>query len=329
MPRNARCVLPGVAYHVTQRGTDRQRVFFSDGDRRTYLRLAEAIRPEAGVEILAFCLMPNHVHWIVAPAMCDSMAVFFRRLHGRYAQYLNARLERSGHLWQNRYFACALGSSHLPRALAYVDANPVHAGLVLKAEDFRWSSAPAHLGHPSPALALTCDPEWKAFWESGLPGVAAIDANVLSRCTYSGRPFGDDQFLAECEKTFQRKWRNLGPWRNRHDARIAKVPERSDAFVIFAKVRVQAVPFSPRKLTSARLTGLTVLSRSPLWLLTRSPHLGHLFRSPPPFPVVPLASWVVIATRLRIRQAFWLTCLSPMTAVTRRCCLFFVLVSVT
>ncbi len=211
MPRNARCVLPGVAYHVTQRGTNRQLVFFSDGDRRTYLRLAEAVRPEAGLEILGFCLMPNHVHWIVAPSTPDAMAVFFRRLHGRYAQYLNARLERSGHLWQNRYFACALGSSHLPRALAYVDENPVRAGMVFKAHDFRWSSGAAHLGSAASPVALTADPEWKAFWQDGVPELPSVDATILKRCTYSGRPFGDDEFVAALEQKFDRKWRNLGP----------------------------------------------------------------------------------------------------------------------
>jgi putative transposase len=143
--------------------------------------------------------------------MPDPLAVFFRRLNGRYAQYLNARLERSGHLWQNRYFACALGRSHLPKALAYVDENPVRAGIVLQAREFLWSSAAAHQSLASSLVLLTNNPEWSSFWETGLPPIQPLDVKVLARCTYSGRPFGDETFVGECEQRFQRTWRNLGP----------------------------------------------------------------------------------------------------------------------
>jgi putative transposase len=200
-----------VAYHVTQRGTGGQPVFYSDGDRWTYLRLSTAILPEANLEVLGFCLMTNHVHWIVVPSLPDALAVFFRRLHGRYSQYLNARLQRSGHLWQNRYFGCALGRTHLPRALAYVDQNPVRAGLVLHANEFRWSSAAPHNGLAASPVPLANDPAWTTFWQPDLPSIVPMDAKVLSRCTYSGRPFGDEALVAEFEQRFERKWRNLGP----------------------------------------------------------------------------------------------------------------------
>ena len=59
--------------------------------------------------ILGYCLMSNHVHLIAVPAREDSLSVLLRRVHGRYAQYYNALSGRSGHLWQNRFFACVLG----------------------------------------------------------------------------------------------------------------------------------------------------------------------------------------------------------------------------
>jgi putative transposase len=86
-------------------------------------------------------LMTNHVHLIAMPEREDSLSVLLRRVHGRYAQYYNARYGRSGHLWQNRYFACSLGPGHLWAALAYVEMNPVRAGLVERPDDYRWSSA--------------------------------------------------------------------------------------------------------------------------------------------------------------------------------------------
>ena len=105
MPRKRRAVQEGLPHHVTQRGVNRQDVFFTAADRETYLSLIQDNAEEARVRLLAYAVMTNHVHWVVVPERADSLAILFRRVHGRYAQYLNARRRRSGHLWQNRYFS--------------------------------------------------------------------------------------------------------------------------------------------------------------------------------------------------------------------------------
>jgi putative transposase len=130
MARRERCVLPGVPVHITQRGVNRCETFSSDRDRSTYLRLIAGNLSDARVHILGWCLMTNHIHLIALPECEDSLAILLRRAHGRYAQYYNAAMGRSGHLWQNRFFACALGDNHLWKALAYVDRNPLRAGMV-------------------------------------------------------------------------------------------------------------------------------------------------------------------------------------------------------
>src|ERR1039458_6853938 len=112
MPRRERCILSGVACHVTQRGVDRRETFSSDADRETYLSLIRQNLKDAGVALLAWCLMTNHVHLIAVPERQDSLSVLLRRVHGRYAQYYNVRAARTGHLWQNRFFACVLEASH-------------------------------------------------------------------------------------------------------------------------------------------------------------------------------------------------------------------------
>ena len=91
MPRNQRCVLPGESYHITQRGTNRQRVFFTDADRRAYLRLLAQNLAEAGARVLAWCLMSNHVHLVAVAEHNDSFTVLLRRVHGRYALTGRAR----------------------------------------------------------------------------------------------------------------------------------------------------------------------------------------------------------------------------------------------
>ena len=73
MPRQARVVIPGVAHHVTQRGTGRQLVFYTRGDRVAYLRLLKENSERAGLRILAYCLMPNHIHLIAVPGEEESL----------------------------------------------------------------------------------------------------------------------------------------------------------------------------------------------------------------------------------------------------------------
>jgi putative transposase len=105
--------------------------------------------------------MTNHVHLVILPERTDSLAMLLRRLHGRYAQYFNVRAGRSGHLWQNRCFACALGPTHVARALAYVDCNPVRARMVERAAEYPWSSAAPHISGEDSARLLDLD-WWRA-----------------------------------------------------------------------------------------------------------------------------------------------------------------------
>lgn len=216
MPRNARCIVPGLAYHVTQRGTNHQRVFFTAADRLAYLRLLEGNLADAEVRVLAWCQMTNHIHLVLVPGREDSFEVLLRRVHGRYAQMINARRLRSGHLWQNRYFSCALSTSHLRRVLAYVERNPVRAGLVAQPEQYEWSSAAVHLGLKHDRLHLIDLDFWQReggaeAWRTLLmTPEQLLEVRLLRRCTYAGRPFGGDDFVEEMEQRFQRKWRQWG-----------------------------------------------------------------------------------------------------------------------
>ena len=215
MPRNARCVVPGLPSHVTQRGTNRQPVFFSAGDRHTYLRLLGAVLEEAQARVLAYCLMTNHVHLVVTPAADDALAILLRRTHGRYAQYLNARRQRSGHLWQNRFFSCPLSAGRLATALRYVERNPVRAGLAARADDYAWSSAPAHLSGRDRTgvldMAFWRERGEAAGWRAMLgEGEDARETRLLRRCTFAGRPFGEEEFVQKIEKRFGRRWRRWG-----------------------------------------------------------------------------------------------------------------------
>ena len=209
MARFARVVAVGAAHHITQRGIDRQRVFFTDADRHTYLDCLGKYCAQARVRILAYCLMSNHVHLVAIPEEPQALGIALRRTHGRYALYLNARRDRSGHLWQNRFYSCALDEPHLWIALRYVERNPVRANLVARPEEYSWSSAAAHLsGDRSNRLldwefhATACGAErWKAL----LAEPEELEAiRALQRGTFTGRPVGSPEFVADLEKKLGR-----------------------------------------------------------------------------------------------------------------------------
>jgi putative transposase len=158
MPRRARIVVPGIAHHITQRGNNRQPVFATDFDRQIFLDLLGDYAPRNGLSVWGYCLMPNHFHVIAIPQEPDALARTFRRLEADYARYFNVRQGACGHLWQARYYSTPMDDRYRWSALAYVERNPVRAGLARHAWAYRWSSAPARLG-------LGKSPAWLAFRE--------------------------------------------------------------------------------------------------------------------------------------------------------------------
>ncbi|MBU2599286.1 transposase, partial [bacterium] len=145
MARIARIIIPDIPYHLTQRGNYRQTVFRSEDDREQYLLWIREYSKRYGVKIWAYCLMDNHVHFIVVPEGSESIARLFNQAHMRYSQYFNRKIGQRGHLWQGRFYSCPLDGVHLYTAIRYVERNPVRTGLVERAEDYPWSSALSHV----------------------------------------------------------------------------------------------------------------------------------------------------------------------------------------
>jgi putative transposase len=213
MPRQARVVAEGVPHHVTQRGNNRQDTFFFADDRGFYIDTLGAKGREHGVTVLGYCLMTNHVHLVVVPQHRDSLARALGQTHGRYARWFNRRYRRSGHVWQNRFYSSALGSDRLISALAYVDLNPVRAGLVRQAEEYEWSSANVHLGRAEEDVLVDAwdyDPLGLTESWADILG-AGHEVDELREATHSGLPFGDAQFVREMEQKLERRLHRRSP----------------------------------------------------------------------------------------------------------------------
>jgi putative transposase len=206
MARMARVVAPGVPHHVTQRGNRRQNVFFSDTDYETYrTMLAEGCR-EAGVRVLAYCLMPNHVHLILLPADEDGLRAALGEVHRRYTRAVNFREGWRGYLWRGRFASFPMDEDYTLACARYVELNPVRARLVRRARDWRWSSARAHLGGRDDGLVdasvlLGRVRDWKQFLGEELDA-AARDAIRAGERT--GRPLGASAFIRKLEKKLGR-----------------------------------------------------------------------------------------------------------------------------
>ena len=206
MPRLARTVCAGVSHHVTQRSNRRGEVFFTDGDRHAYLAWLKGYAERSELDILAYCLMTNHVHLVVVPASKDSLQRALKPLHMRYAQRVNRSRNWTGHLWQGRFFSSALDESYLWTAIRYVERNPVRARMVHKAEAYRWSSAGAHCGLRHDAT-LADTPAWRrrmdgiGDWSAWLAeGDEPDQLALLRRNVDKGLPCGSEKFIHKLER---------------------------------------------------------------------------------------------------------------------------------
>ena len=224
----------GLPHHVTQRGNNRQDVFFVDDDRRAYLELLRRATERFGAAVWGWCLMPNHVHLVVVPESEESLAKAIGRTHFHYTQYINRMHGRSGHLWQARFYSCPMDELHAMVAIRYLERNPVRAKLAPRAWEYEWSSAGAHVADEDDRRLLDLaawrermSPEvWRTELQHGdeEPGLCAVRLK-----TQTGRPLTTDRFLAKLESRLGRRLRPLPvgrPRKQKKQKRAAKEREK-------------------------------------------------------------------------------------------------------
>ena len=141
MPRRARISVPGIPWHIIQRGNNHSACFFSDDDYLFYLKVLQEQANKQGCDIHAYVLMTNHVHLLLTPQKVDSAALLMKNLGQRYVQYINRTYRRSGTLWEGRYRSCLTQSDeYVLTCYRYIEMNPVRASMVSHPQDYSWSS---------------------------------------------------------------------------------------------------------------------------------------------------------------------------------------------
>jgi putative transposase len=236
-------------FHVLNRANGRGLLFESDECYRDFLHLVLEARSTQAMRVLAYCLMPNHWHFVLQPRKEGDLSKFVQLLASDHAQRWHRRKGTSGrgHLYQDRFKSIPVSSDrHLLTVLRYVEANPLRAGLVLRAEDWRWSSFRQRLraidGHvdgdatgvriPLEESPVPCPSDWRVLVND--PG-ARRDTDHLREQIRRGRPFGDKAWSLEAavQLQLQRPARPRG--------RPRKHPNKSGsdpAFPTFAKFGV-------------------------------------------------------------------------------------------
>lgn len=218
MARLARIVIPDVPHHVTQRGNRRMPVFFGDDDRAAYLDLVADACGKRGVTCLAWCLMDNHVHLILVPIQAADLAAALGEAHRLYTRRVNFREEWRGYLFQGRFASYPMDDAHLMAAVRYVENNPVAAGMVTRAEDWRWSSARSHIAGKRVAGDSLTDvavlgqhiDDWRAMLSHGLEAGGPVEGGAIEARLRTGRPLADAEWIAAMET---RMGRQLAPGR--------------------------------------------------------------------------------------------------------------------
>jgi putative transposase len=144
--------------------------------------------------------MDNHVHLLAVPGTETALARGIGLTNQVYTQYLNRKLSQSGRIWQNRFFSCVVENEQYLWAVArYIERNPLKVGLAERAEDYRWSSAKAHLTGGED-LAMGALPTWldpserSAYAEFVLAEDEEMDEEIR-KATRTGRPFGSEGFI--------------------------------------------------------------------------------------------------------------------------------------
>ena len=205
MPRRARSIVGGYAYHVLNRANGRLRLFKKPADFAAFEHVIEEAFARVPLRILGYTLMGNHWHFVVWPRQRQDEQVteFFRWLTLTHSQRWHAHHGTSGmgHVYQGRFKSFPIAADdHLSAVLRYIERNPLRAGLVERAEDWRWGSLYRRLRGTPEERALLAEspvPLGRKWCEHVNQPQTEAEELAIQRCIVRGQPFGGDTWQAK------------------------------------------------------------------------------------------------------------------------------------
>ena len=216
MARLPRLSLAGMPHHVILRGNNRQPIIVNEADYERLLALLAEHAAAEKVAVHAYVLMPDHFHLLVTPGTADGLPRLMQALGRRYVRHFNDTHGRTGTLWEGRYRSTVVQPEPwLLHCMAYIDINPVNAGLVGLPEDYPWSShghytgeQPQRLITPPPAiwtLGNTPFAREAAYAERVRAGLSLAQQMAIVDATLAGWALGDAAFVAQLQQSTPRR----------------------------------------------------------------------------------------------------------------------------
>jgi putative transposase len=216
MARLPRLTVPGYPHHLIQRGNNRQPIVAATADYETLLALLGDNASRFGVALHAYVVMSNHFHLLATPETAESIPAMMQAVGRRYVRYFNDRQSRTGTLWEGRYRSAVIQADrHLLACMAYIDLNPVRAGMVVEAADYPWSSHGHYTGLRNDRLITPHPLYWTlgntpfareaAYAEMVRAGVAASVREALTKSALGGWALGEAGFVADLQKRTERR----------------------------------------------------------------------------------------------------------------------------
>ena len=216
MARLPRLTLPGYPHHIIQRGNNRQPIFVTTQDYQTLLALLAENAVKFGVALHAYVLMSNHFHLLATPQTAEGLPQMMQAVGRRYVRYFNDTQKRSGTLWEGRYKSTVIQSErYLLACMAYIDLNPVRAGMVAQAGQYPWSSHAHYIGQRIDKLITPHPLYWElgntpfareaAYAELVQSGINPVQQTALTDSALSGWALGEPDFVADLQKRTERR----------------------------------------------------------------------------------------------------------------------------
>ena len=197
MPRIARGLSDGLIYHILNRGNGRQQVFHKDGDYKSFIDLMEVAQESYGVNILAYCLMPNHFHLLLHPPKAEDLSKWMQWLMTSHVRRYHRHYGTSGHVWQGRYKSFIVQEDqHLLTVVRYIEGNPVRARLTESARNWQWSSHGERVSGKSGKvlsdLPTPLPENWTEYVDTAL---TSSEVERLRRSVNRQAPFGKEVWM--------------------------------------------------------------------------------------------------------------------------------------
>lgn len=200
MPRRPRYCPPGPAYHVLNRAVARLAMFEQPADYDAFERVMLEAHARTPLAILGYAIMSNHWHFVVLPNRDDQITEFFRWLTHTHTMRWHAhhRTVGTGHLYQGRFKSFPIQrDGHLLDVLRYIEANPLRAKMVKRAEDWRFGSLWRRENGAASRLLASWPVDRPANWVRWVNDPPPSDQIKQIRTSIvRGRPFGDERFIA-------------------------------------------------------------------------------------------------------------------------------------